>query len=218
MDELDKMIGNLEGALNLKNGQMPLELAPPVPPENEKKEKKAKAKGAKGGSKAKGGKSAPPPADYPAICQIEFKVGKIVKVWPHEGADKLWCEEIDCGEDEPRKICSGLRPFYTEEQMLGHRLLVVANLKAKNLKGFKSHGMVLCASKDGKVQFIEPPEDAPPGEVIQFEGLPPTHPNSAAQVEKKKIFVEAAKSMVTNDAFEGTWDGHRFMTSAGPCK
>ena len=104
MDELDKMIGNLEGALNLKNGQMPLELAPPVPPENEKKEKKAKAKGAKGGSKAKGGKSAPPPADYPAICQIEFKVGKIVKVWPHEGADKLWCEEIVCGEDEPRKV------------------------------------------------------------------------------------------------------------------
>eukprot|EP00520_Triparma_pacifica_P010506 CAMPEP_0118642276 /NCGR_PEP_ID=MMETSP0785-20121206/5751_1 /TAXON_ID=91992 /ORGANISM="Bolidomonas pacifica, Strain CCMP 1866" /LENGTH=223 /DNA_ID=CAMNT_0006533821 /DNA_START=109 /DNA_END=777 /DNA_ORIENTATION=+ len=223
MDDLNKMIGQLEGALNLSPGQIPPEVVPPASTKvggdakkKEKASKKEKAKAVKAPKVTKGGKGGgkptPPPADYPSICQIEFKVGKIVKVWPHENADKLWCEEIDVGEDEPRKICSGLRPFYTEEQMLGHRLLVVANLKAKNLKGFKSHGMVLCASKDDKVQFIEPPEGAPLGEVVQFEGLPPTHPNSAAQVEKKKIFMEAAKGMVTNDAFEGTFEGHRFMT------
>lgn len=80
-----------------------------------------------------------------------------------DAPDPLRCASLlafawlaDCGEDTgPRQICSGLRPFYTQEQMVGHRLLVVANLKAKNLKGFKSHGMVLCASQGDKVQFIE---------------------------------------------------------------
>ena len=160
MDKLDAMIVSLEGDLNLQPGQVPPELAPPPPPKSDaaknaakaaKKEKAEAAKAAKA-AKAKSSKPTPPPANLPVICLIEVKVGRIVKVWPHKGADKLWCEEIDVGEDEPRKICSGLRPFYSEEQMLGHRLLVVANLKAKNLKGFKSHGMVLCASKDDKVR------------------------------------------------------------------
>lgn len=102
--------------------------------------------------------------------------------------------------------------------MLGRRLLVVANLKAKKLVGFRSHGMVLCASKDGKVEFVSPPASAPLGEVVQYEGLPPVQPASGAQVDKKKIFISAASKMVTNDSFEGTYDGHRFMTSAGPCK
>ena len=233
MDQLDSLIASLEASLNLKPGQDPNAAAsapsssdmPPQPPkaegngaknEKKKKEKKPKEKKPKAAPK---GKAEPPPADLPVICQIEFKVGVITKVWPHEGADKLWCEEIDCGEESgPRQICSGLRPFYTEEQMLGHRLLVVSNLKAKNLKDFKSHGMVLCASQGDKVQFIEPPAGAPLGEVVQYEGLPPVHPATGAQVDKKKIFVKAAEKLVTNDKCEGTWDGHVFMTSAGPCK
>lgn len=90
----------------------------------------------------------------------------MIQVWVHPDADKLYCEEIDVGEDSPRQIASGLRPHFTEEQMLGQRLLVASNLKAKNLVGFKSHGMVLCAAEpkdDGngeKVEFVEPPEGA----------------------------------------------------------
>ena len=200
MDKLDAMISSLEANLNLAPGEDPTAAPPPAPAKKqadggkkkEKKEKKAKAP-------AKSKKAAAPPADHPIICQIEFKVGVITKVWPHEGADKLWCEEIDVGEGEPRQICSGLRPYYTEEQMLGHRLLVVANLKAKNLKGFKSHGMVLCASQGEKVQFIEPPEGAPLGEVVRYEGLPEIIPASGAQVDKKKMFQAVAEKMVTND-------------------
>ena len=49
----------------------------------------------------------------------------------HETADKLYCEEIDVGEAEPRQIASGLVPHYTLEQMMGKRLIVVANLKVR---------------------------------------------------------------------------------------
>jgi aminoacyl tRNA synthase complex-interacting multifunctional protein 1 len=139
----------------------------------------------------------------------------------------LYCEEIDVGEGTPRQIASGLRPHFTEEQMLGQRLLVVCNLKAKNLVGFKSHGMVLCAAATNPdseeqqrteiVEFVEPPPDAILGEVITFEGLPPPQPWSAAQVEKKKVFAGCMDGMKTSDDCKATWNGHVFMTSAGPC-
>jgi aminoacyl tRNA synthase complex-interacting multifunctional protein 1 len=169
-------------------------------------------------------KSAPAKNEtQPDICKLEFKVGKIVKVWVHPDADKLYCEEIDIGENAPRQIASGLRPHFTEEAMLGQRLLVVSNLKAKNLVGFKSHGMVLCAAstkEDGSefVEFVEPPEGAKVGEVVTFDGLPPPEPWGAAQVEKKKVFAACMEGMKTTDDGSAAWNGHVFTTSAGPCK
>ena len=142
--------------------------------------------------------------DIPDICKLEFKVGVITKVWVHETADKLYCEEIDIGEEQPRQIASGLRHHFTLEQMLGQRLIVISNLKAKNLVGFKSHGMVLCAAKtmdDTKevVEFVEPPIDATIGETITFDGLPLPNPVAPNVVEKKKIFAAAAAGMMAND-------------------
>ncbi|KAG7350719.1 EMAP domain protein [Nitzschia inconspicua] len=160
-------------------------------------------------------------SDLPEILKLEFKVGRIAKVWNHPEADKLYCEEIDVGEEQPRQIASGLRPHFSLEEMQGQRLLVVANLKAKNLVRFKSHGMVLCAAdEDGKVEFVEPPEDAPIGEVVTFEGLPPPQPLAPAQVEKKKVFANCMEGMKTTNDTEppvAVWNGHAFMTSAGPC-
>lgn len=224
---LEDLISDLEGKLNLAPGANPLpdskekESKHPQQKQNGKKQKKKQAKENNGNNK-----KSPAAADpnLPAICKLEFKVGLITKVWVHPDADKLYCEEIDCGEDGgPRQIASGLRMHYSEEEMLGKRVLVVANLKAKNLVGFKSHGMVLCAAQANeddseKVEFVEPPEGAPLGEVVTFEGLPPPAPFSASQVEKKKIFAACLDGMKTNGDCVGTWNGHAFMTTAGPCK
>lgn len=54
--------------------------------------------------------------------------------------------------------------------------------------------------------------------MVTFEGLPNPIPASPAQVEKKKIFAACMDGMKTNDDCVGTWNGHVFMTSAGPCK
>ena len=77
-------------------------------------------------------------------------MGKIVKVWNHESADKLFCEEIDVGEDGPREIASGLRGHYTLEDMQDRLVLVVCNLKAAKIVGFSSNGMVLAAKVSKK--------------------------------------------------------------------
>jgi aminoacyl tRNA synthase complex-interacting multifunctional protein 1 len=230
---VDKTIAELEARLNLKPGESPVassaaatnkkndtnavqSAAPTTAPNNDKKKK---AKPAPQPSK----KNADANHDQPEICKLEFKVGVITNVWVHPTADKLYCEEIDVGESEPRQIASGLRPHFSLEEMMGQRLLVVSNLKAKNLVGFKSFGMVLCAkepAEDGseKVEFVEPPADAPIGEVITFEGLPAPEPLSAAQVEKKKIFLACVDGLKTSDTGVALWNGHAFTTSTGPCK
>ena len=228
LELIDSTIADLEARLNLKPGESPVSLATPTPsaaavaPAKEDKPVPAPKK-----------KGRPPPPkkieanhDQPEICKLEFKVGEITKVWVHPTADKLYCEEINVGEDEPRQIASGLRPFFTLEQMMGQRLLVVSNLKAKNLVGFKSFGMVLCAkesatAEDGtvteKVEFVEPPADAPIGEVVHFNGLPTPEPLSSAQVEKKKVFLACLDGLKTTEAGLAAWNGHVFTTTAGPC-
>jgi aminoacyl tRNA synthase complex-interacting multifunctional protein 1 len=213
IDLLDECIANLEAKLGLAPG------ASIAKKQEEEPKKQSKPKQAARAPAPKATKT----EDQPEICKLEFKVGVITNVWVHPDADKLYCEEIDIGEETPRQIASGLRPHFTLEEMLGQRLLVVSNLKAKNLVGFKSHGMVLCAAmpkEDGSelVEFVEPPAGAVIGEVVTFAGLPVPEPWSAAQVDKKKVFAACMDGMKTTVACEGAWNGHVFTTSAGPCK
>jgi methionine--tRNA ligase beta chain len=114
-----------------------------------------------------------------AFSHLDIRVGKIVKVYPHPDADSLYVEEIDCGEEQPRTICSGLRQFYKEEQLLNLKLCVVANLKPAKLRGIESFGMVLCAvvfgdEVDGKraklqCELLAPPAGAEIGARVELE-------------------------------------------------
>jgi aminoacyl tRNA synthase complex-interacting multifunctional protein 1 len=63
-------------------------------------------------------------------------------------------------------IASRLRSFYKTEELEGLTVVVLLNLKARNLVGFPSHGMVLCASNDDhtQVKLVTPPETAKVGE------------------------------------------------------
>eukprot|EP00924_Labyrinthula_sp_SR-Ha-C_P011762 maker-scaffold_69-snap-gene-0.50-mRNA-1 protein AED:0.03 eAED:0.03 QI:87/0.66/0.5/1/1/1/4/0/792 len=154
---------------------------------------------------------------------IDIRVGQIKKVWHHPDADGLFCEEIDVGEESPRQIASGLRAHYKLEDLNDRKVLTICNLKAANLKGFKSHGMVLCATKDGKVEFCDPPQDAKVGERIVLDGDltsnenigDPMAPNS---VSKKKAFQKLAVELGTDDNCNGTYKGIKLITTAGPCK
>ena len=101
-----------------------------------------------------------------------IRVGKIIKVWNHPGSEKLYCEEIDLGNGEIRKIASGLQQFVTLERLTDAMCIVLCNLKAKKLAGYESHGMVLCAETPDRsaVELIVPPEGSQPGDLISFEG------------------------------------------------
>lgn len=159
-----------------------------------------------------------PPSNEIDISKLDIRVGVITKAWLHEEADKLFCEEIDIGEDEPRKIASGLRAHYNLEDLEGRRVLVLANLKARKLVGFPSHGMVLCASaSDGSVKFVEPPEGAAVGERVTVDGYA-GEPATENQVLKKKMLEEIFPDLRTNGDGVATYKGAPLKTSAGPCR
>lgn len=147
---------------------------PPVKSMEELEKRGDVVDGAKPEKKQKKKKKAPPaPAGEIDISKLDIRVGVITKAWEHEDADKLFCEEIDIGEDEPRQIASGLKAYYNVDDLVGQRVLVLANLKSRKLVGFPSHGMVMCASnEDGsKVEFVVPPEGAEIGERVMVEGF-----------------------------------------------
>lgn len=101
--------------------------------------------------------AAPAPADgsKPLITiddflKLDLRVAKIVKAEPHPNADKLWKLQLDDGTGTPRQICAGIREYYTAEQLLGQRIIIVANLAPRMLRGEESRGMLLAASNVGK--------------------------------------------------------------------
>jgi methionine--tRNA ligase beta chain len=76
-------------------------------------------------------------------------------VWNHPDSDKLYCEEIECGESQSRSVASGLRAHHTLDEMQDRLICVVCNLKPAKLAGFVSEGMVLAAQgSDGKVELV----------------------------------------------------------------
>ena len=159
------------------------------------------------------------PSDAIDISKLDIRVGVIQTAWEHEDAEKLFCEEIDIGEEGgPRRIASGLRAYYAVDDLPGRRVLVVSNLKARKLAGFESHGMVLCASgNDGTVKFIEPPDDAKIGERIivkGFDGIPATE----NQIIKKKMLDVIFPDLKTNNDGVPSYKGVPLSTNAGPCK
>jgi tRNA-binding EMAP/Myf-like protein len=82
----------------------------------------------------------------------------------------LYVEEVNVGEPEPRTIVSGLVQFVPLEEMQQRQVVVLCNLKPRNMRGVKSHGMLLCASNDGHdaVEPLCPPEGAVVGERVWF--------------------------------------------------
>ena len=106
--------------------------------------------------------------------QVTLKASKIVKVEKHPGGDKLYILTLDCGETEERVIVSSIVPFYKAEELLGHTIVLVSNLKPANFRGVKSRGMLLAASDPAddshstcEVIFCD---DIPAGTVLKYDG------------------------------------------------
>ena len=115
---------------------------------------KAGGSGAAGAAGGKAKKAAVAAKDLPVdISRVDLRVGLITKAAKHPDADSLYVEDIMCGEEAPRVVVSGLVKHIPEPEMQQRLVVVVANLKPANLKGIKSHAMVLAATgADGKVR------------------------------------------------------------------
>jgi methionyl-tRNA synthetase len=90
------------------------------------------------------------------FAKIDLRVAQILVAERIPKADKLLRLEVDLGY-ERRQILSGIAEFYTPEELIGRRIVVITNLAPRKMRGLESHGMLLAASAD---------EDGKPGKPI----------------------------------------------------
>ncbi len=84
------------------------------------------------------------------FLKVELKIGEVKVCERIPKADKLLRFEIDLGEEKPRQILAGLAEYYEPETLIGRKVVVVANLKPRMMRGLESQGMICAASlEDG---------------------------------------------------------------------
>ncbi len=87
------------------------------------------------------------------FAKVEFVVGTIEKCEKHPDANKLLVSQINIGE-ETRQIVSGVADFYTPEEMVGKKVVVVKNLKPAKLRGVESQGMILAGGNKKHLEIV----------------------------------------------------------------
>lgn len=90
------------------------------------------------------------------FSRVELRVATVLSAEPHPNADRLLVLKIDLG-DEQRQLVAGIRKHYAPEELIGKRIVVVANLQPATLRGIESQGMLLAASdEEGRLSLVTP--------------------------------------------------------------
>ena len=100
------------------------------------------------------------------FMKTSLKVATVKKCEKVEKSKKLLKFLLEVGSEE-RQVVSGIAEFYTPEELVGKKVVLVYNLKPAKLCGIESQGMLLCAEKDGKVCLISPEKDMPSGSTVR---------------------------------------------------
>jgi methionyl-tRNA synthetase len=100
---------------------------------------------------------------YDEFMKVQLKTAEIISAEKIEKSEKLLKLKVMIGEDE-RQIIAGIAKSYLPEELIGKKVVVVANLKPAKLMGLESQGMVLAVeNSDGKLTILQPNEGAPSG-------------------------------------------------------
>jgi len=148
-------------------------------------------------------------SDEDEIDKLDLRIGKIIDVKRHPDADALYLEQIELGEEKPRTVISGLVKFLEQSELQNRMVVVLCNLKPVKMRGILSEAMVMCASTPEKVEPLDPPTGAAPGDLVLVEGFdrkpePVLNP-------KKKIFERVAPHLKTNEKAVATYKGNSWV-------
>ncbi|MCT8309483.1 methionine--tRNA ligase [Tetragenococcus halophilus] len=106
---------------------------------------------------------------YEDFDKVELKVAEVIDCKKVEDADKLLKFRLACGDNQDRQILSGIAEFYPDPNaLIGSKLVIVANLKSRKMRGQISQGMILSAEdpETGRLKIVEAPKGMPNGAII----------------------------------------------------
>ena len=109
---------------------------------------------------------AKPEISYDDFMKMQFQVGEIIKCEEVPKSKKLLCSQVKIGS-QVKQIVSGIKKWYSPEEMVGKKVMVLVNLKPAKLAGVLSEGMILCAEDEkGNIVLMQPEKDVPAGAEI----------------------------------------------------
>ncbi len=101
---------------------------------------------------------------YDEFSNIEITLGTILSVEVVPDADKLLRLSVDCGEETPRQILSGIRTYFEDPQVLvGKQCPFVTNLAPRTIRGLESNGMILAGNSEETFALFHPSVPLPAG-------------------------------------------------------
>ena len=103
---------------------------------------------------------------YDDFMNMQFQVGEIIACEAVAKSKKLLCSQVRVGS-QVKQIVSGIRKYYSPEEMVGKKVMVLVNLKPAKLAGVLSEGMLLCAEdENGELALMVPEKNMPSGAEI----------------------------------------------------
>lgn len=87
------------------------------------------------------------------FAKVDFRIAEVIACEKHPKADKLLILQLQVGKEQ-RQVVSGIAQWYTPEELVGRKVVLVANLKPVKLRGVESNGMVLAASKGDRLELV----------------------------------------------------------------
>ncbi len=103
---------------------------------------------------------------YDDFAKMQFQVGEIIACEAVKKSKKLLCSQVKIGS-QVKQIVSGIKAYYSPEEMVGKKVMVLVNLKPAKLAGVLSEGMLLCAEDaDGNLALVTPEKPMPSGAEI----------------------------------------------------
>jgi methionyl-tRNA synthetase len=159
MAELRRALGLKEEVRLEEAERWGLALPGPIPEEapvlfpKERKEERVETTGAE-------------PISVEDFAKVELRVAQVVAAKKHPNADKLLVLTLSLGNEE-RTVVSGIAKWYRPEDLVGKKVVLVANLKPARLRGVESQGMILAAQEGEDLALVTVEGEIPPGAVVR---------------------------------------------------
>ena len=99
------------------------------------------------------------------FLKLDIRVAKVLNAERVEGSEKLLKLAVSLG-DEERTIVAGIAKYYTPEELVGKKIVIIANLKPRKIFGITSQGMLLAASDGENLAVLVPDRDVKEGAKI----------------------------------------------------
>ncbi|RLN93560.1 hypothetical protein BBJ28_00001719 [Nothophytophthora sp. Chile5] len=154
------------------------------------------------------------------FSQLDLRVGKVIEVSAHPNSERHYVEKVDIGKGEELVMVMEHQPYFSEEELLDRKVVVLCNLKMVKVVRTRSTGMLLLVSNDkGTVELLEPSPEAEIGERVYASGEELVDPVTPIQMKKNKVWDTVHKGIKTNNKCEVMYmDRFPVRSRAGPVR